>query len=110
MINAAVNVFPDPPHCGAAWGLPRGLPGGLLFVQTPEVWRFSQVLPQIGITEFVDIENHSDYSSDCYKIKMYSTKHSKLSCSTSVEGLMCERHMFKVMGGSVGVSAMLKVM
>ena len=26
--------------------------------------------PQIGITGFVDIENHSDYSSDCYKIKV----------------------------------------
>ena len=68
MINAAVNVFPDPPPRGAAWGLPQGLPGGLLFVPAPEVWEFSQVLPQIGITGFVDIENHSDYSSDCYKI------------------------------------------
>ena len=42
--NAAVNVFPDPPHRGAACGLPRGLPGGLLFVQVPGVWGFSQVL------------------------------------------------------------------
>ena len=42
--NAAVNVFPDPPHRGAAWGLPRGLPGGLLFVQDPGVWGFSQGL------------------------------------------------------------------
>ena len=42
---AAVNVFPDPPHRGAAWGLPRGLPRGLLFVQAPGVWGFSQVLP-----------------------------------------------------------------
>ena len=41
---AAVNVFPDPPHRGAGWGLPRGLPGGLLFVQVPGVWGFSQVL------------------------------------------------------------------
>ena len=40
----AVNVFPDPPHRGAAWGLPRGLSGVLLFVQTPGVWGFSQVL------------------------------------------------------------------
>ena len=63
---AAVNVFPDPPHRGAAWGLPRGLPGGLLFVQAPGVWGFSQALPQIGITRFVYIENLSDYSSDCY--------------------------------------------
>ena len=36
---AAVNVFPDPPHRGTAWGLP----GGLLFVQAPGVWGFSQV-------------------------------------------------------------------
>ena len=42
--NAAVNVFLDPPHRGAAWGLPRGLPGGLLFVQAPGVWGFAQVL------------------------------------------------------------------
>ena len=41
---AAVNVSPDPPHRGAAWGLPRGLSGGLLFVQAPGVWGFSQVL------------------------------------------------------------------
>ena len=42
--NAAVNVFPDPPYRGAAWGLPRGLPVGLLFVQAPGVWGFLQVL------------------------------------------------------------------
>ena len=42
--NAAVNVFPDSPHRGAAWALPRALPGGLLFVQAPGVWGFSQVL------------------------------------------------------------------
>ena len=70
MAYAAVNVFPDPPHRGAAWGLPRGLPGGLLFVQAPGVWGFSQALPQIGITGFVYIINLSDYSSDCYKIKV----------------------------------------
>ena len=68
--NAAVNVFPNPPHRRAAWGLPRGFPGGLLFVQAPGVWGFSQVLSQIGITGFVYIENQSDYSSDCYKIKV----------------------------------------
>ena len=42
--NAAVNVFPDQPYRGAAWGLPPGLPGGLLFVQAPGVWGVSQVL------------------------------------------------------------------
>ena len=42
--NAAVNVIPEPPHCGAALELPRGLPGGLLFVQAPGVWESFQVL------------------------------------------------------------------
>ena len=43
-INAAVNVFPDPPHRGAAWGFTTGLFGAFLFVQAPGVWGFSQVL------------------------------------------------------------------
>ena len=41
---AAVNVFLHLPHRGAAWGKPRDLPGGLLFVRAPGVWGFSQVL------------------------------------------------------------------
>ena len=66
--NAVVNVFPDPPHRGAAWGLPQGLPGGLLFVQAPGAGGFLNFCPKAGITGFVYIENHSDYSSDCYKM------------------------------------------
>ena len=31
---------------------------------------FLKYCPKIGIKGFVDIENHSDYSSDCYKIKV----------------------------------------
>ena len=122
--NTAVNVFPDPPHRGAAWGLPRGLPGGLLFVQAPGVWGFSQALPQIGMTGFVYIENLSDDSSDCYKIKVLILQDIeavmfKFSGGVDVrqsymfmvvgEGAGVSA-MFKVLGGSAGASAMLKVM
>ena len=100
--NGAVNVFPEPPHSGAAWGLPRGLTGGLLFAQAPGVWGFSQALPQIGITGFVYIENLSDYSSDCYKIKVLFYKTLKLSCSSSVGVDVRQSYMFKVMGGGAG--------
>ena len=109
--NAAVNVFPDPPHRGAAWGLPRGLPGGLLFVRAPGVWGFSQALPQIGITGFVYIENLSDYSNDCYKIKVSILQNIeavmfKLSGGVDVR----QSYMFKVMGRGAGAPAMFKVM
>ena len=123
-LNAAVNVFPDPPHRGAAWGLPRGLPGGLLFVQAPGVWGFSQVLSPDRITGFVYIENHSDYSSDCYKIKVLILQNIeavmfKLSGGVDVRQSYMSKVMgggagasvmFKVMGGSAGASAMFKVM
>ena len=48
-LNAAVNEFPDPPHRGAAWGLPRGLPGGLLFACSSPwgVGVFSSFVPRL---------------------------------------------------------------
>ena len=102
---AAVNVSPDPPHRGAAWGLPRGLPGGLLFVQAPGVW------PQIGITGFVYIENLSDYSSDCYKIKVLILQNIEAVMFKFSRGVdVRQSNMFKVMGGGAGASAMFKVM
>ena len=66
---AAINVFPDPPHNGAAWGLP----GVFCLFKPLECGGFLKFCPQIGITGFVHIENHSDYStgsSDRYKIKV----------------------------------------
>ena len=67
---AAVNVFPDPPHRGAAWGLPRGSPGGLLFVQAPGVWGvFSSFAPRLESRD-LSILKIIDYSSHCYKIQV----------------------------------------
>ena len=66
------------------------------------MWGFSQALPQIGITRFVYIENLSDYSSDCYKIKVLFHKTLKLSCSSSVGVDVRQSYMFKVMGGGAG--------
>ena len=111
MSNAAVNVFHDPPHRGTAWGLPRGLPGGLLFVQAPGVWGFSQALPQIGITGFVYIKNLSDYSSDCFKNKVLILQNIEAVMFKFSGGVdVRQSYMFKVMGGGAGVSAMFKVM
>ena len=97
--NAAVNVFLDPPHRGAAWGLPRESPGGLLFVQAPGVWGFSQALTQIGITGFVYIENLSDYSSDCYKIEVLILQNIEAVMFKFSGGVdVRQSYMFKVMG------------
>ena len=64
---------------------------------------------------FVYIENHSDFSSDCYKIKVLILQNIEavmFKFSGGVEGLMCDSHicMLKVMGGGAGASVMFKVM
>ena len=66
------------------------------------MWGFFQALPQIRITGYVYIENLSDYSSDCYKIKVLFYKTLKLSCSSSVGVDVRQSYMFKVMGGGAG--------
>ena len=88
-----------------------GQPGGLLFVQAPGVWGFSQAFLQIGITGFVYIENLSDYSSDCYKIKvLILQKIEAVMFKFSGEVDVRQSYMFKVIGGGAGAPAMFKVM
>ena len=56
-------------------GQPGGSHGGYLGVcclfKPMGCGGFLKFCPQIGIMGFVYIENHSDYSSDCYKIKLF---------------------------------------
>ena len=62
---------------------------------------------------FVYIENHSDYSSDCYKIKVLILQNIEaVSVMFKFSGGVDVRqsYMFKVMGGGAGASAMFKVM
>ena len=63
---------------------------------------FLNFCPQIGITGFVYIENHSDYSSDCYKIKILILQNIKaVMFKFSGEVDVRQSYMFKVMGGGV---------
>ena len=74
------------------------------------MWGFSQALPQIGITGFVYIENLSDYSSDCYKIKVLILQNIEAVMFKFSRGVdVRQPYMFKVMGGGAGASAMFKV-
>ena len=73
---------------------------------------FSQALTQIGITGFVYIENLSDYSSDCYKIKVLISQNIeavmfKFSGVVQGDGREC-RGASHVQGDGRG-SAMFKV-
>ena len=86
---------------------------------------FLKFCPQIGITGFVYIDNHYDYSSDCYKIIILILQNIK-AVMFKFSGRVDVRQsymfkvmggggarasaMFKVMGGSAGASAMFKVM
>ena len=75
------------------------------------MWGFSQALPQIGITGFVYIENLSDYSSNCYKIKVLILQNIEAVMFKFSGGVdVRQSYMFKVIGGGAGVSAMFKVM
>ena len=67
---------------------------------------FRKFCPQIGTTGFVYIENHSDYSSDCYKI-LQNIEAAMFKFSGGVD--VRQSYMFKVMGGGAGASAMFKV-
>ena len=60
---------PTHPTAGQPGGVTTGLLGALLFVKAPGVRGFSQVLSPGWNHEIFDIENPSDYLSDCYKIK-----------------------------------------
>ena len=72
---------------------------------------FLKFCPQIGITGFVYIENHSDYSSDCYKIKVLILQNIEAVMFKFNGGVdVRQPYMFKVMGGGAGASAMFKVM
>ena len=91
-------------------GQPGGYHGGYLGVcclfKPLGCGGFLKFCPQIGITGFVYIDNHSDYSSDCYKIIVLNLQ--------NIEAVMfkfkCSRvdvrqsYIFKVMGGCKGVS------
>ena len=64
---------------------------------------FLKFCPQIGITGFVYIDNHYDYSSDCYKIIvliLQSIKAVMFKFSGRVD--VRQSYMFKVMGGVQG--------
>ena len=72
---------------------------------------FLKFCPQIGIMGFVYIENHSDYSSDCYKIKIKILQNIEAVMFKFSGGVdVRQSYMFKVMGGGAGASAMFKVM
>ena len=109
--NAAVNVFPDPPHRGAAWGYHGGYLGVCCLFKPLGCGGFLKFRPQIGITGFVYIENHFDYSSDCYKIKVLILQNIEAVMFKFSGGVdVRQSYIFKVMGGGAGASAMFKVM
>ena len=71
---------------------------------------FLKFCPQIGITGFVYIENHSDYSSDCYKIKVLILQNIEAVMFKFSGGVdVRQSYMFEVMGGGAGASAMCKL-
>ena len=67
LFYAAVNVFPTAGQPGGYRGVYLG--ASCLF-KPLGCGGFLKFCPQAGITGFDDIENHSDYSSDCYKVKV----------------------------------------
>ena len=72
---------------------------------------FLKFCPQIGITGLVYIENHSDFSSDCYKIKVLILQNIEAVMFKFSRGVdVRQSYMLKVMGGGAGASAMFNVM
>ena len=68
---------------------------------------FHKFCPHIGITGFVYIEIHSDYSSACYKIKVLILQNIEAVMFKFSGGVdVRQSYMFKVMGGGAGASAM----
>ena len=61
---------PTHPTAGQPGGYQGVYQGVCCLFKTLGYGGFLKVCPQAGITRFVYIENHSDYSSDCYKIKV----------------------------------------
>ena len=63
---------------------------------------FLKFCPQIGITGFVYIDNHSDYSSDCYKIIVLILQNIEAVMFKFSGGVdVRQSYMFKVIGGGV---------
>ena len=85
-------------------GQPGGYHGGYLRVcclfKPVGCGGFLKFCPQIGIKGFVYIDNHSDYSSDCYKIKVLILQNIEaVMFKFSGEVDVRQSYMFKVMGG-----------
>ena len=96
-------------------GQPGGYHGGYLGVcclfKPLGCGGFLKFRPQIGITGFVYIENHFEYSSDCYKIKKLILQNIEAVMFKFSGGVdVRQSYIFKVMGGGAGASAVFKVM
>ena len=61
---------PTHPTVGQPGGYHGGYLGVCCLLKPLGCGGFLKFRPQIGITGFGYIENHSDYSNDCYKIKV----------------------------------------
>ena len=91
-----------------------GQPGGYLGVcclfKPLGCGGFLKYCPQIDITGFVYIDNHSDYSSDCYKIIVLILQNIEAVMSKFSGGVDVRQScMFKVMGGGGGYNGVSHV-
>ena len=65
---------PTYPTAGQPGGLQRGYLGLFCLFKPLGCGGFLKFCPQAGITELFNSENPSDYSNDCYKIKIQFNK------------------------------------
>ena len=72
---------------------------------------FSSSVPRLESRDLSILKKHSDYSNDCYKIKVLILQNFEAIMFKFSEGVdVRQSYMFKVMGGGARVSAMFKVM